>query len=290
LAKALFPRVVALLPEAVRNSAATLDPPTNEEADRLLALTAHDQQRVARTVVDWLGQAPFTGRIDNNEQIQAMRREAAGDDKPEETDAAYRQAIAKAPDDRWLHFNYGLFLEPRDPAAAAAEFRRALDLLPTNYEAGEKLADALIDQKKYDEAIAECRELLRQMPFHAPAYLTMAYAQAQSGAFDESIASYRKAIDLHPVYAPDAYNQIGVIQLHQDKADAAVASFEKAIAAAKGKTRTAELSNNLGFALQKLGRYAEARRVLEGAAPGPSSTSKTEGTTQGEGSPASASP
>jgi tetratricopeptide (TPR) repeat protein len=159
--------------------------------------------------------------------------------------------------------NYGLALESRDPAAAASEFRLALKLLPSNYEVREKLTDALIDQGKYDEAIAECRELLRQMPFHAPAYLTMAYAQAQRGSFDDSIASYEKAIALHPAYAPDAYNQIGVIKLHQSKFDDAAATFEKAIAADTGKLRVAELSNNLGYALQKQGRYADARRVIE---------------------------
>lgn len=265
LARALFPRVAALLPEDVRHKAATLELPSEEEADRLLALTAHDQRRVAGTVAAWLSQPPFTGRLDNDEEVQAMRQEASGEEKPEETSAAYRAAIDKAPDDRWLHFNYGLALEPRDPAAAASEFRRALELLPSNYEVREKLADALIDMGKYDEAIAECRELLREMPFHAPAYLTMAYAQAQRGSFDDSIASYEQAMALHPAYAPDTYNQIGVIQLHQSKFDLAAASFEKAITADTGKTRAAELTNNLSYALQKQGRYAEARRVLEEA-------------------------
>ena len=219
LARALFPHVVALLPEEVRNSAATLEPPSEEEADRLLALTAHDQRRVARTVTAWLSQPPFTSRLDNDEQVQAMRREAEGNEDPEETAAAYRWAIDKAPQDRWLHFNYGLSLEARDPAAAAAEFRRALELLPSNYEVREKLADALTEMGKYEEAIAQCHELLRQMPYHAPAYLTMAYAQAQLGSFDESIASYERAIELHPAYALDAYTNIGIIQLHQGRFD-----------------------------------------------------------------------
>ena len=70
-----------------------------------------------------------------------MRREAEGIEEPEETVAAYRWAIERAPKDRWLHFNFGLALEERDPAAAAAEFGRALELVPGDYEAREKLAD-----------------------------------------------------------------------------------------------------------------------------------------------------
>ena len=60
IARALFPHVVALLPETVRNSATTQDPPSEEEADRLLALTAQDRRRIAQTVTTWLSQPPFT--------------------------------------------------------------------------------------------------------------------------------------------------------------------------------------------------------------------------------------
>jgi len=254
LAWSLFPRIVTLLPEEVRRSAAAVEPPSEEEADRLLALTAHDQRRVAHTVTAWLSQPPFTGRIDNDEQVQAMRREAEGNEDPEKTAAEYRWAIDKAPQDRWLHFNYGLFLEARDPAAAAAEFRRALELLPSNYEVREKLADALTEMGKYEEAIAQCHELLRQMPYHAPAYLTMAYAQAQLGSYDDSIAAYERAIELHHAYALDAYTNTGIIQLRQSKFERAAASFEKAMAADTGQSRTATLRYNLNFALEQLGR------------------------------------
>jgi tetratricopeptide (TPR) repeat protein len=263
LARALFPRIVALLPEEARRAAVAVEPPSKEEADRLLALTAHDQRRVARTVTAWLGQPPFTARLDNDEQIQAMRREAEGNEDPEETAAAYRWAIDKAPQDRWLHFNYGLSLEARDPAAAATEFRRALELLPNNYEVREKLADALIEMGKYQETIAQCRELLREMPYHAPAYLTMAYAQAQLGSYDESIAAYERAVELHPAYAADAYNQIGIIQLHQGSFGPAAASFEKAMAADTSHIHATDLSRNLSYALEKLGNHAEAQRVLK---------------------------
>jgi tetratricopeptide (TPR) repeat protein len=250
LARELFSRAVARLPDDLRR-AATSDVPSEEEANRLLALTPHDRRRVAQTVTAWLSQAPFTGRINNDEEVQAMRQEGEGQGNPEETSAAYRFAIDKAPQDRWLHFNYGLSLEARDPAAAAAEFRRALELLPNNYEFREKLVDALIKMKKYEEAIAQCQELLRQMPYHAPAYLAMAYAQSQLQSFDQSIASYDRAIKMQPSYASDAYNQIGIIQLHQGLFDAAIASFEKAMAANTSQVLTSELRYNLNYARQQ---------------------------------------
>jgi tetratricopeptide (TPR) repeat protein len=145
--------------------------------------------------------------------------------------------------------------------------------LPNNYEAHEKLADALIASGKYAAAIAQCHELLRLMPYHAPAYLTIAYAQAKLNSFDESIASYERAIELHRAYAPGAFNQIGIIQLHQGRFDTAVASFQKGLSADTVQAQTAELKHNLAYALQRLGRYAEAREVLDAAAAADFSTS-----------------
>ena len=144
--------------------------------------------------------------------------------------------------------------------------------MPGDYEAREKLADVLTVMGKYDEAIAQCEDLLRQMPYHAPAYLTMAYAQAKQGAFDESIASYERAIELRPTYSLEALTKIGIIQLHQGRFDRAVASFEKAIAADKGHA-AAEIKHNLIYALQKLGRYNDARSVLDSATGDPPTSS-----------------
>jgi hypothetical protein len=45
-----------------------------------------------------------------------------------------------------------------------------------------------------------------------------------------------------------------------------VASFEKALSADKDHAQTAELKHNLAYALQRLGRYAEARQVLDAGA------------------------
>ena len=267
LAQALFLQVVPMLPSEVRRSAVTVEPLSQADADRLLALTAHDRRRVALTVITWLSQPPFTARLDNDRQLRALQREAeAITENPEETASSYRSAIQHAPYDRWLRFNYGLYLESRDPAAAEPEFRKALERLPNNYEARAKLADTLIELGRFEEAIAQCRDLLQRMPYHAPAYLKMAYAQARLGSFDQSIADYEHAIELHPAYALDAYTNMGVIQLHLGKFDNAVTSFERAIAADVKQVRTAQLRSSLSYALERLGRHAEAQSVLDQAA------------------------
>jgi tetratricopeptide (TPR) repeat protein len=71
--------------------------------------------------------------------------------------------------------------------------------------------------------------------------------------------------------------QIGIIQLHQGRFDPAVASFEKGLSADNDHEQTAELQHNLVYALQRLGRYAEARQVLDAtAAADRSASSKPE--------------
>jgi len=263
LARAVFPRVVDLLPQTVRRSVAVEEPPSEEESEKLLAFTPIDRRRVAQLVLASLSQAPFTNQLTHDEQVRALRRDI--ETGSEQTAAAYRWALARAPGDRWLHYNYGVLLEAREPAAAAAEFRLALELLPGNYAAREKLADALILMGEFDEAVAQCRELLRRMPYHPPAYLTMAYALAQLRSYDEAISAYQQAIRLHPAYAVDAYHAIGIIQTLQGRFDRAAESFQKAIDLDTGHAKTADLLYKLSYALQKLGKTAEAQHALEGA-------------------------
>ena len=56
LARALFQRIALMLPLEIQLSVVMAEPPSKAEADRMLAFTAHDQHRVARTVMEWLSQ------------------------------------------------------------------------------------------------------------------------------------------------------------------------------------------------------------------------------------------
>jgi len=263
LARALFPKVVTLLPAEARQSAASVELPSQGEADRLLALTPFDRQRVAREVGEWLSQAPFTYRLGNDEELRELQREAAsGSDNVAEAAETYGYAITRAPRDHWLRFNYGLFLQQRQPETAAVEFSIVLKLLPGDYRARENLADALITMGRFDEAIAQCRELLRRMPYHAPAYLTMAYGLARMDSLDQSITAYQRAIALQPAFAVDGLNQIGILQLHQERFTAAAATFQQAIQLDKARVRTAELQQNLRSARAALARNAALSRAI----------------------------
>jgi tetratricopeptide (TPR) repeat protein len=252
LARTLFRKVAALLPEPRQPSEARAEPLSQVEAERRLALTAFDRKRVSHEVAGWLSQPPFTYQLNHDQQLRDLEREVAGGGDDRETATAYQWAIARAPRDHWLRFNYGVFLEGRDPAWSAAQFQVALDLLPNDYRTREKVVDAFLRMGRLDEALAQSRELLRRMPYNAQAFTTVGYILTQAGLLNESIAAYRSAIALEPGVAVDAYNQIGIIQLHQGRAADAVVTFQQAMRLDVGAAKTAELQQNLQYAREEL--------------------------------------
>ena len=127
LASALFHRVANALPPGTRSAASASDVPSEEECERLLALTPYDRSRLARLSLRKLERPPFTSQLNHVEQVLRLRLEAeATSEGYDEIVAQYRWAIAQNPEDRLLHLNYGFVLYQRNPASATPEFRLAL--------------------------------------------------------------------------------------------------------------------------------------------------------------------
>ncbi len=134
LARAILPQVASVMPAHGGATQPALDPPSEEECNRLLALTRYDRARVANLVLRKLEHPPFTNQLNHSEQLSRLQAEA--EDSPEdlsEVESEYEWAISQSPGDRLLHLNYGLFLHPYQPAIAEQQFRVALpyDNAPT---------------------------------------------------------------------------------------------------------------------------------------------------------------
>jgi tetratricopeptide (TPR) repeat protein len=125
LARALLPAVVSHLPLEVQPSASA-NLPSEAECERLLALTNYDGARMENEMIQRVLRPPFTNRVNNSSQVQEMlARLSTTNEAPSDTAEQYQWAIARWPDDRLLHFNYGLFLYPYNPAAAEQQFAAA---------------------------------------------------------------------------------------------------------------------------------------------------------------------
>lgn len=185
LARALFPAVLRALPGSpgVREVSA----PAHGQIVERLALTGYDRYLIAKEVLRRLARPPFTGQLDHDRHLAevAQARDAGAQEPFEETEARYRTALARAPDDPWLHWNHAILLDNRDVflarrgepdrGRAVPEYRRVLQAFARFGEAHIRLAEALARLGRLDEAEAQCRQLLRLRPGDAQARATLAH-------------------------------------------------------------------------------------------------------------------
>jgi hypothetical protein len=100
------------------------DIPAEAECERTLALTNHDQTRIAAEMLQRLERPPFTNQLNHSDQVLRLAIKAqVPDENPSQTAGEYQWAISQKPDDRILHYNYGLFLYAYNPKAGAQELK-----------------------------------------------------------------------------------------------------------------------------------------------------------------------
>ena len=124
LARAMFMQIATKMPS--RHALADADIPSQADCERLLALTPHDQVRIAAEMFERLQKPPFTNQSNHSDQLLRLGMQVAlPDENPNQTALEYQWAIAQKPDDRVLHYNYGLFLFGYDRKASFAELKMA---------------------------------------------------------------------------------------------------------------------------------------------------------------------
>jgi tetratricopeptide (TPR) repeat protein len=123
LASAMFRQIASQLPSDGGSASRADDVLSQLECERLLAFTKFDRSRVTAEMLRRLQEPPFTNQLNHfNQVLRLMVKADASNENPNDTAAQYQWALARRPDDRILHFNYGVFLNPYNPAAAAQQF------------------------------------------------------------------------------------------------------------------------------------------------------------------------
>jgi len=121
LARAMFSSIAS---RVAGHTVAEGDAPSQAECDRVLAFTRYDHSRIANEMLQRLQRPPFTSQSNHSEQMFRMMLEAQPpSETPDQTVTAYRMALAQKPDDRILHYNFGLFLFNFDQQAGAEELK-----------------------------------------------------------------------------------------------------------------------------------------------------------------------
>lgn len=126
LARAMFLQIADKLAAEAGRANAENDVLSEEECERRLAFTSHDHLRISTEMLQRLQRPPFTNQLNHSDQVlRLMIKAEAPDEDPTQTAAQYEWAIERRPDDRILHYNYGLFLFEHNREAAAQQLRLA---------------------------------------------------------------------------------------------------------------------------------------------------------------------
>lgn len=209
---------------------------------------------------------------------------------------ALRAAVRALPEDASVHASLGralLRLGIEHAAEAAASLERALEVDPDDADITLALGEALVALGRLDEARGLVRRSLRARPA-AKGHALLGTILLRAGASDDARASFRAAIELDP---RDAASHIALAQLAVDggRDDEAVGMLAASVAiaptypellalgrllsrrgnrdeAAAAFERARDLRNEpeilfeLGRGYVALGRFADAKAVLDAAA------------------------
>ncbi len=125
LARAMFQQIAKGL--STGNAAANVEPLSQTECERLLALTHFDRARMAAEMFNRMQKPPFTMQMNHSEQLlqMSMKAQLPQDETADDVVAQYRFAIERAPEDKMLRLRFGSFLFPYNRVAAGQQMALA---------------------------------------------------------------------------------------------------------------------------------------------------------------------
>jgi predicted Zn-dependent protease len=85
---------------------------------------------------------------------------------------------------------------------AAEDYRRVVDLVPGHDEARLRLANALVETTRFDQAVAELEYLRRRQPDNLEVLVRLAFAQNSLGHAEEAEAILATLLARDPQYGP----------------------------------------------------------------------------------------
>ena len=133
-----------------------------------------------------------------NASVAFLQRKPQKDDAPEDDPAAW--------------FAHGEDIEPHDKDAAEAAYRQALALAPDYADAYMNLGALLCDAGRCDEAVELYDEALQHCPNAPAVHFNRAIALEDPGRSDEALASYEACLLLSPDLANAHYNAARLYQ------------------------------------------------------------------------------
>jgi len=135
-----------------------------------------------------------------------------------------------------------------------AEYSKAVRLRPNREIIRRNLADALVQEKRYDEAVEHYTKALWLKPGQSEVYNKLGIVVFRKGNTDEAVRHFLEALRLNPDQ-PDVQSNLGLALFGQGKYDQAVSRYETAL---EINPNLAYVHFNLGRALAAQGKFAKA--------------------------------
>ena len=149
-----------------------------------------------------------------------------------------------------------------DWQAAAAAFRRGIELAPENPSLRHRLGTALFMMGNEREGRAQFEEALRVSPEYPEAHYSLGLILEGNGRFDEALHRFSTALRHEPGHVESRVRRARLLR-RTGRPNEALSEYARVIAA---DPRGAEAPFGYAMTLVLLGRYQEARGRLEEAA------------------------
>jgi Flp pilus assembly protein TadD len=151
----------------------------------------------------------------------------------DEAEAEYRKAIQLDPSDAISFYNFGNLLgNLRRYEEAEAAYRKAIEINPLDTAVYNNLGNALKDMKRYDEAEHSIRKAIELDSSNVDAYNNLGVLLSVDGKnrFVEAEIAYRKSLELNPS-APNASHNLAKLLRTNSKENDAILVLQKALEA-----------------------------------------------------------
>jgi serine/threonine protein kinase/Flp pilus assembly protein TadD len=175
-------------------------------------------------------------------------------------------ATTRVPHSAWEHYDLGRHhLRAGKFEAAAAEFRRAVELRPQDFWSNFYQGVCAFRLREFAEAAAAFRTCTALAPRAAICYYNRALALDAQGLLDRAYGDYTRAIELDPTLAAARLNR-GILSYSRGRALEAIDDFERALAVPPADRQTlGRLHYSLALAQLSRGDRSSARSNLEAA-------------------------
>jgi tetratricopeptide (TPR) repeat protein len=271
VARTLFERIKTLLPDNVkRTDSSTISLSSMEACAEKLAYTDWDQYNIAEEMLNaYIKKSPFSSQLYHAEQVSRLElgltslRNRLSVEVLQKAAVQYKAAIARSPQDWWLHWKYAYLLYQglKKDREALEHLRRVSELVPHSVRGYSGMAFILHRLGDAEGAIDNCQKALAIDPTKVEVENILAAAYELKGWPDKAETRYKRAIEIQPHYVAP-YTNLARLCAKSNRLQDAVDICRRGL---KVVPDSADLSVTLADSLNQMGRRDEAIAELKEA-------------------------